>query len=238
MSVSRHRIARFLADSLPIWEPDCPSRSTFYREEFVKCQRCLEQQREYYSERAVHDVEEALGKVMPAARSSVRRRRRRPGRQPAAAPVRRRDRRLRPGPTPGKSTDRLFALLRHNSTAHLARGPGRRGCWRARDPRGRVSRPLPQALSSAAAVDVVAAGKAAGAMLDAFAAASPRRARTMLGIGPGDSPRPARCGVARGRASRPDRRQRRGRAPRPGGGQPRDGREICCWCCCPVAGRR
>ena len=64
MSVSRHRIARFLADSLPIWEPDSPSQTTFYREEFAKCQQCLDEQREHYSERAVSDVEEALGKVL------------------------------------------------------------------------------------------------------------------------------------------------------------------------------
>jgi glycerate 2-kinase len=54
-----------------------------------------------------------------------------------------------------------------------------------------VSSPaLRQVLSSAAAVDVVAAGKAAATMLDAFAAASPRRARTVLGVGPANSPVP------------------------------------------------
>jgi hypothetical protein len=63
-SASRHRIARFLADSLPIWEPESPPRTTFYREEFVKCQQCLEEQREHFSETAVHDVERALGKVL------------------------------------------------------------------------------------------------------------------------------------------------------------------------------
>jgi len=40
------------------------SLSNFYREEFAKCQRCLEQQREYYSERAISDVERALTRVM------------------------------------------------------------------------------------------------------------------------------------------------------------------------------
>jgi hydroxypyruvate reductase len=45
-----------------------------------------------------------------------------------------------------------------------------------------------QVLSSATAVDVIAAGKAAASMLEAFAAASPRGARTMLGVGPVDSP--------------------------------------------------
>lgn len=73
MPVSRSRISRFLTDSRP--QNRDPFRvcdqhtaihsvSNFYREEFVKCQRCLEQQREYYSERAISDVEEALTKVM------------------------------------------------------------------------------------------------------------------------------------------------------------------------------
>ena len=64
MKVQRHRVSRFLTDSLPLWEPVCDSRSSFYREEFIKCQRCLDQQREYYSESAVTDVEQALTKVM------------------------------------------------------------------------------------------------------------------------------------------------------------------------------
>ena len=64
MKVQRQRVSRFLTDSVPLWEPSCYSRSSFYREEFIKCQRCLDQQREYYSERAVMDVEEALTKVM------------------------------------------------------------------------------------------------------------------------------------------------------------------------------
>ena len=36
----------------------------FYREEFIKHRRCLEQQRGYYSEGAVTDVETALAKVI------------------------------------------------------------------------------------------------------------------------------------------------------------------------------
>jgi len=38
--------------------------STFYREEFIKCQRCLDQQRECYSERAIREAETALTRVM------------------------------------------------------------------------------------------------------------------------------------------------------------------------------
>jgi hypothetical protein len=64
MAASRNRLSRFLADSRPQCEPVFHSVSEFYREEFLKCQQCLEQQREFYSERAITDVEEALLKVM------------------------------------------------------------------------------------------------------------------------------------------------------------------------------
>lgn len=69
MAVSRNRLSRFLTDSRPHCEPVFHSVSNFsvsnfYREEFLKCQECLEQQREYYSERAIEDVEQALLKVM------------------------------------------------------------------------------------------------------------------------------------------------------------------------------
>ena len=57
-------MSRFLADSRPQCDPAFHSVSNFYREEFVKCKRCLEQQREYYSEDAITDVERALTKVM------------------------------------------------------------------------------------------------------------------------------------------------------------------------------
>ena len=36
----------------------------FYREEFVKHHRCLQQQRPYYSERAITDVEAALARIL------------------------------------------------------------------------------------------------------------------------------------------------------------------------------
>ena len=64
MAASRNRLSRFLTDSRPPCEPVFYSVTNFYREEFVKCQQCLERQREYYSERAIHDVEQALVKVM------------------------------------------------------------------------------------------------------------------------------------------------------------------------------
>ena len=64
MRPSRIRATRFLTDSLPKACPPLHPLSDFYREEFMKCQRCLEQQREYYSERTITEVEEALSKVM------------------------------------------------------------------------------------------------------------------------------------------------------------------------------
>jgi len=36
----------------------------FYREEFIKHQRCLQRQRPYYSESAITDVETALARIM------------------------------------------------------------------------------------------------------------------------------------------------------------------------------
>ena len=36
----------------------------FYREEFVKHHRCLQEQRPYYSESAITDVEAALAKII------------------------------------------------------------------------------------------------------------------------------------------------------------------------------
>ena len=64
MSASRNRVSRFLTDSRPQGEALFHPLSNFYREEFIKCQRCLEQQREYYSDGTIADVEKALTKVM------------------------------------------------------------------------------------------------------------------------------------------------------------------------------
>jgi hypothetical protein len=64
MPASRNRVARFLTDSRPHGDPVLHSLTNFYREEFVKCQRCLEEQREYYSEVAITNVERALTRVM------------------------------------------------------------------------------------------------------------------------------------------------------------------------------
>ena len=53
---------RFVTDSRPI-SAQHPI-AEFYREEFLKHHRCLQQQRAYYSESAITDVEAALTKVI------------------------------------------------------------------------------------------------------------------------------------------------------------------------------
>jgi hypothetical protein len=53
---------RFVTDSRPI-SAQHPI-AEFYREEFVKHHRCLQQQRPYYSESAITDVETALTKIL------------------------------------------------------------------------------------------------------------------------------------------------------------------------------
>ncbi len=53
---------RFVPDSRPI-SAQHPI-AEFYREEFLKHQRCLQRQRAYYSESAITDVEAALSKII------------------------------------------------------------------------------------------------------------------------------------------------------------------------------
>ena len=64
MRASRHRLSRFLTDAPSQGELGFHSLSDFYREEFLKCQRCLDAQREFYSADAISEVERALTKVM------------------------------------------------------------------------------------------------------------------------------------------------------------------------------
>ncbi len=53
---------RFATDTRPISAPHAITE--FYREEFLKHHRCLQQQRPYYSETAITDVELALTKII------------------------------------------------------------------------------------------------------------------------------------------------------------------------------
>ena len=53
---------RFVTDSSPISAQQ--PITEFYRQEFAKHHRCLQQHRAYYSESAITDVEAALSRIM------------------------------------------------------------------------------------------------------------------------------------------------------------------------------
>ena len=48
----------------PLWGSSCQCLTAFYREEFLKHHACLERQREYYSDVAIRQAEEALGRIL------------------------------------------------------------------------------------------------------------------------------------------------------------------------------
>jgi len=48
----------------PVLGPACQCLADFFREEFLKHHQCLERQREYYSEVAITQAEDALARVM------------------------------------------------------------------------------------------------------------------------------------------------------------------------------
>lgn len=50
---------RLVTDSRPIH-----AIADFYREEFIKHRRCLQEQRDYYSEGAITDVDAALARII------------------------------------------------------------------------------------------------------------------------------------------------------------------------------
>jgi hypothetical protein len=48
----------------PLCGPACQCLAEFFREEFLKHHHCLEQQREYYSDVAITEAENALSRAM------------------------------------------------------------------------------------------------------------------------------------------------------------------------------
>lgn len=61
---AKSRISRFLTGQLPSGAPLSAIRTNFYREEFLKHKQCLEQHREFYSERAITEAEAALARII------------------------------------------------------------------------------------------------------------------------------------------------------------------------------
>jgi hypothetical protein len=48
----------------PLCGPACQCLADFFREEFLKHHRCLERQREYYSDVAITQAEDAIQRIM------------------------------------------------------------------------------------------------------------------------------------------------------------------------------
>jgi hypothetical protein len=48
----------------PLCGPTCQCLADFFREEFLKHHRCLERQREYYSDVAITQAEDAIQRIM------------------------------------------------------------------------------------------------------------------------------------------------------------------------------
>jgi hypothetical protein len=53
-----------LVSARPLCGPACHCLAEFFREEFLKHHHCLEQQREYYSDVAITEAENALSRAM------------------------------------------------------------------------------------------------------------------------------------------------------------------------------
>ena len=64
MALTNRRMSRFQTDRRSANVAPITIRRDFYREEFVKHQECLKQQREYYSDRVITDVEAALSRII------------------------------------------------------------------------------------------------------------------------------------------------------------------------------
>ena len=62
MPRARTRIPGFLLD--PATAPSVSALTEFYREEFLKHHKCLQEQREYYSAQAIQSAEDALLKII------------------------------------------------------------------------------------------------------------------------------------------------------------------------------
>ena len=63
-SKSRSVNLNVTTQATPFCGPTCRCLADFFREEFVKHHRCLEQQREFYSETAIAQAEDALCRIL------------------------------------------------------------------------------------------------------------------------------------------------------------------------------
>ena len=118
--ISRTCMPRFVPDSRPISAQH--PLTEFYREEFLKHHRCLQQQRPYYSESAITDVEAALTRIMGTARTTLHARQRPTTGQLTPQEVRRRDRPLVLVRPQADTLTRSLTDLRHDLLAIVRAG--------------------------------------------------------------------------------------------------------------------
>ena len=64
MAAPRIRLSRFVTEPQRSASPAFHCLSDFYREEVLRCQHCLDAQRECYSAQTIHEVEQALTRIM------------------------------------------------------------------------------------------------------------------------------------------------------------------------------
>jgi hypothetical protein len=72
-SKSRVSTVADAAPARPLSGAPCQCLADFFREEFQKHHRCLEQHREYYSEIAIEQAEAALGRILQQMEALCRR---------------------------------------------------------------------------------------------------------------------------------------------------------------------
>ncbi len=72
-SKSRLSTVADAAPTRPLYGAPCQCLADFFREEFQKHHRCLEQHREYYSEIAIEQAEAALGRILQQMEALCRR---------------------------------------------------------------------------------------------------------------------------------------------------------------------
>lgn len=63
----------FAGSPKPLCGAPCECLADFFREEFVRHHQCLEQYREYYSDRAITEAEEAIARILQQMEELARR---------------------------------------------------------------------------------------------------------------------------------------------------------------------
>ena len=53
-----------VTQAVPFCGPTCQCLTDFFREEFIKHRRCLDEQREYFSDGAIEQAQVALGRIL------------------------------------------------------------------------------------------------------------------------------------------------------------------------------